>query len=750
MKMKMRTKIIGGLLCVFLLSVVVGAYGFYSIDRITNYIAQMEVLTVANNHAVDMVQAHHVWLYRITESFLFDIPFPGGLDPTTCIWGRWRYSTEGYIYAIDDAELMRLIRAVDHPHARLHLDGAEALRLREAGLYAEALYLLQNTVIPYGNQSTAAITALSNRYYELWREIRDSLGDVGGEVVTTILLVYGIGILAFVLLAVFIPRSILMPVRRLSAIASNVADGNINMNIDRANIAKDEIGALTLDVCRIVDVIRSVVDDLAKFEHVYNVDGDIEYRIDIEKYQNSFRDMVNGSNKLIDNVVSDVLGFLATLAEVNDGNFNPAIKKLPGKKVVLEEAIRTTTSNMIAINNELKAMIESIAVKGDLSFSIDADNYKGDWQEIMLGLNSISKAVEKPLIVIGATMNEMKEGNFDISSMITKMTAMGLDGNVENYNGMFKSILENFDETIEVIASYIEEITNNLLAISGGNLGTKITREYLGSFRAIKDSLNDISGTLSKTMSDISAASGQVLSGAKQIATSAQELANGAQEQASSVQELNASIDMISQQTRQNADNAATANELSGRSAANAQQGNDAMGQMVDAMDKIKVSSNNISKIVKTIQDIAFQTNLLALNASVEAARAGEHGKGFAVVADEVRSLAGRSQEAATQTTEFIQDSIERVDSGSSIAETTADSLNAIVSSVGEVLEIIRHISAASEEQAEAIANVGDGLAQISKVTQSNSAVSEQTAAASQELNSQAELLQQLVGFFRL
>ena len=130
MKLKLSTKIKGGLLFVFLLSIVIGAYGFYAINRITNYIAQMEELTVANNQAVDMVQAHHVWLYRITESFMFDLPFPGGLDPTTCIWGRWRYSDE--IYAIDDPALMELILAVDHPHARLHLDGAEALRLREA------------------------------------------------------------------------------------------------------------------------------------------------------------------------------------------------------------------------------------------------------------------------------------------------------------------------------------------------------------------------------------------------------------------------------------------------------------------------------------------------------------------------------------------------------------------------------------------------------------------------------------------
>ena len=242
----------------------------------------------------------------------------------------------------------------------------------------------------------------------------------------------------------------------------------------------------------------------------------------------------------------------------------------------------------------------------------------------------------------------------------------------------------------------------------------------------------------------------QVALGSSQVAGASEALAQGTTEQAGVIQEITASIADVAGKTRQNADEANKVAELTVQTVENAQRGNEQMHQMMEAMREINQASENISKIIKVIDDIAFQTNILALNAAVEAARAGDAGKGFAVVAEEVRSLAAKSAAAASETAEMIEDSMHKVEVGSSIADDTARALELVTTAVKESGELIRSIAESSNYQATEIAQIDQAVEQVAQVVQNNSATSEQCAAASVELSNQAKKMQEMLAIYQL
>jgi methyl-accepting chemotaxis protein len=256
--------------------------------------------------------------------------------------------------------------------------------------------------------------------------------------------------------------------------------------------------------------------------------------------------------------------------------------------------------------------------------------------------------------------------------------------------------------------------------------------------------------TNNEVLGNINRSAEQVAAGAQQASLSSQNLSQGSTEQAASLEEITSSVTELAAQTKQNAVNAGQANELALRVKESAVAGNEQMRGMLAAMGEINESSENISKIIKVIDEIAFQTNILALNAAVEAARAGQHGKGFAVVAEEVRSLAARSANAAKETTALIEGSIKRIEVGAKLATDTAEALDRIVRGIAEAATLVGEIAVASNQQATAISQINLGVEQVSQVTQSNTSTAEETASASEELSSQAQLLKEMVGKFKL
>ena len=350
----------------------------------------------------------------------------------------------------------------------------------------------------------------------------------------------------------------------------------------------------------------------------------------------------------------------------------------------------------------------------------------------------ISKQISKPVKEMADAAQNLAVGNLNVN--ITKIDS-------QNEIGQLSSA---FSETISSLKAYISEIKLALSKISDGDLTVQASMEFKGDFVEIQDSLYNITSSLNETLENIYRSSEQVSVGSKQVSDASQALAQGATEQASSIQELSASITEISSHVKENAEHTENASKNVNEVASEIEASNKHMDNMVDAMSQISESSNQIGKIIKTIQDIAFQTNILALNAAVEAARAGAAGKGFAVVADEVRNLASKSAEAAKDTTALIENSFRQVENGSQIADLTAQSLKRVVTAAEKVSNTVQSISNSTVLQSNAIDQVTLGVEQISNVVQTNSATAEESAAASEEFSGQAQALKSLVSKFKL
>jgi len=352
----------------------------------------------------------------------------------------------------------------------------------------------------------------------------------------------------------------------------------------------------------------------------------------------------------------------------------------------------------------------------------------------------ISGLISKPLIILSNFMK--KAGN---TGDIT------LTPSDQEVIGKYAQLKDEIGQAIAGSAAFVAHVTRvagSLETIASGDLTVDV--KMLSSADTMGKSLSAMVDNLNNMFGNIHTSTSQVSTGAKQVADGAQSLAQGSTEQAASIQELSSSITEIASKTKENAEIAGKTSTLSEKIKASALKGSSQMDDMISAVQEINDASQSISKIIKTIDDIAFQTNILALNAAVEAARAGQHGKGFAVVAEEVRNLASKSADAAKDTGDMIQNSMEKAELGSRIAGETATSLKEIVSGISESSEMVAEIAKASEEQSIGISQINTGIDQVAQVVQQNSATAEQSAAASEEMSSQSSILEELISQFKL
>ena len=434
-----------------------------------------------------------------------------------------------------------------------------------------------------------------------------------------------------------------------------------------------------------------------------------------------------------------LIGLATKLSEsmttiMETGDFHNRVE-VSGKDEFAEmgEIFNRLLENIERALNDTNSVMDAIA-KGDFKKRI-AFNLQGEFARLEQGVNASADSIEKTMNTLSNVMEGLGKGDLSVR----------MNDDVEEvFRNQVNGAMERVDDVIQQVESLVNE------AVSG-DLSNRIDpSDFEGFMKRIAEAINNLMDSFDGVLLQTRMVIGQVNDSVGQVRMSSQDLASSMEEQSSAIEEVSTSLEETDSQVRSNAQNANVANQLVQETSTVADQGQVKMREMIRSMGDISGSSQEIGKIIKVIDEIAFQTNLLALNAAVEAARAGKYGKGFAVVAQEVRELAGRSAEAAKETAELIEKSTHQVSDGVKIADATAEALEGIVENVIKVRDLVAEISTASDEQTKGITQINTAISQVSEGAQSGSQQSMEMANAGDQLSSLTDQLNSEVSRFKL
>jgi methyl-accepting chemotaxis protein len=741
-----RRKLLAGFSIVIVLSVASSVFGIFSLNAVKSTYSDFVGITRERFRIVLVVRGQIMDIRRITTA----------INAYTGDIGRQEgYRTESASLIADINNQMDQYIGLTGADKNLSAEDASEMA-REAGRLADALdqynrELIEPNIVSAMAGDKEAVVANSALRAPLITEVQNAIDgliaaeqsvtlDIGAdtsamvtEFAEILMMTAVAAVVVSVALTFIISGVIVNPIKKLVLAADEVASGNFS--VDLPVDGKDETANLARSFGLVVANVNGIAQDIGDM-HRQHADGDIDARIRPENYRGAYRgisDSVNGMVSAYVLILRDILGVMSDLAV---GSFTRDMGDYNGKDMGVGCVVSELKSTIREIVDEINVIVEAGA-EGDLSRRADAGRFAGKWSEILAGLNDVLNNVAEPVAETRGALGDMAEGRFDVA----------IRG---EYRGEFLNMKTAVNRTVGSVSSYIAEISDALSAIAGGDLTREINRPYIGQFGMIRESINGITRRLRETITGINAASNRLSDSAREMSASAESLAEDAELQARSVEELAAAFEQSREKVDHNALNAETAKSIAEKSMEAVDKGNGEMKRLLEAMDGIRAASDNIAKIIKSIEEISLQTNILAINAAIESARAGQSGKGFSVVADEVRSLAGKSRQSVDVTEKLIGETLAKVEDGTRIAASTNDTLGTIIRETDEVSEVLRMIAVSSKEQAESISRAHDDIKRISHSITRNSAMSQQSSAEAVQLNEQAESLRSMVSYFKV
>jgi len=571
----------------------------------------------------------------------------------------------------------------------------------------------------------------------------------------------------------YIGKIVIIPIKRLLTASAALSHGKINVNIPQ--MANDEMGDLSSSFRNIQNSLNRLITDINQLIEE-SVRGHLDVRADTSGLENDFKGLLSSTNEIVNTMyeylfriptpilILDPNGRVKFLNETvlsygySKSDIGKEVTEIFGKEAVGEYYV---AFEKIKNGSNLETMRTVVDTPTGLvieDHSIWPLRFHGNlvgFMNITVDVTSTISAQKINDRVISYQRNEgtaIMEALTDFGEGILNFdyTPSPHDKDTEISYNNFNGIGNTLTTSVSSIKSYVFDITRALKEIANKNLNINIDLDYHGDFIAIKDSINTLIASVSTLILEIQQISGSVEDVASEIAKSTTSLTNSFTSQVDTMREMTESMHQISEKTTENAKNANTVLEVSQSVLDVARDGDSNMQKLTDAMTRIKASSNDISKIVKIIEDIAFQTNLLALNAAVEAARAGEHGRGFAVVAEEVRSLANRSSLAAKDASTMLESTLTHVEDGVNMADLTSTSLNNIVEATEQGSNALRGITDASYAQVSEINSITENMQNVYDMTSLNTNTASNNTSSSEELASMAMSLRQLVMQFNV